>query len=186
MAGIGIALRSLDRQAIIFESMVKRVGEKPARRAFARAMNHEGKKANTAVKRALRKQTSVRIADINKAVRFHSAGENTLRTVIKATGAQIPLRYFNPRQFKYGVRATVWGKSQRFEHAFIVKSLAGGVFKNTGGWNAKQKRFNALEKLWGPAIPKEMMDDKIVDAFMGYGDKVAERAMHELSRILNS
>lgn len=179
-------LRSLDQQAIRFEAMVWRAGEKPARRAFARALNHEGAKAHTLVKRTLRKETSIKIGDINRAVSFHKAGDQTLKTVTRATGAPIPLRYFGARQFKYGVAATVWGRRQKFPSAFIVKSLGGGVFKNTRGWNAKAKRFNAIEKLYGPSIPKEMLEDAVVNAFLGSTDHVATRAMHELNRILNS
>jgi len=179
-------LRSLDKQAISFEAMVWRVGEKPARRAFARALNHEGKKAHTVIKRKLRDQTSIKISDINRAVSVHKAGDQTLRTVTRGTGAPIPLRYFGARQFKYGVSAKVWGKRQRFPGAFIVKSLGGGVFKNTRGWNSKTKRFNAIEKLYGPSIPKEMLEDAVVNAFVASTDKVAQRAIHELNRILNS
>jgi hypothetical protein len=186
MASIGFAFRSLDKQAIRFEAMVWRAGETPARLAFARAMNHEGAKANTIVKRTIRKQSSIKIAHINSAISFHKAGKQTLRTVIRGTGAPIPLRYFGARQFKYGVGATVWGKRQRFPGAFIVGSLGGGVFKNTRGWNAKSKRNNAIEKMYGPSIPKEMLTKTVVDAFNATADNVALRAMHELSRILNT
>lgn len=186
MENFGFALRSLDKTAIKFEAMVWRVGEKPARRAFARALNHEGKKAHTLVKRTLRNETSIKIGDISRAVSFHKAGDQTLKTVTRGTGAPIPLRYFGARQFKYGVAARVWGKRQRFPGAFIVKSLGGGVFKNTGGWNAKSKRGNAIEKLYGPSIPKEMLKAAVVNAFIGATDQVATRAMHELNRILNS
>lgn len=179
------ALRSLDKQAIRFEAMIWRVGEKPARLAFARAMNHEGAKANTIVKRTIRKQSSIKIAHINSAVSFHKAGTETLRTVIRGTGAPIPLRYFGARQFKYGVGATVWGRRQRFPGAFIIGSLGGGVFKNTGGWSAKSKRFNAIEKMYGPSIPNEMLSASVVLAFSETGNSVATRAMHELRRILN-
>jgi hypothetical protein len=185
MSGM-LRLRRLDRQSIAFEAAVSRLGEKTARKAFARALNHETRKAHTAVKRKVRVISSIRTSHIAAAIKFHKAGDETLTTVIKATGAPIPLRYFGPRQFKYGVRATVWGKPQRFKSAFIVKSLAGGVFKNTGGYNAKQKRFNAIEKMYGPSIPKEMMTETVVNTFMGFADNVSTRAMHEITHILRS
>lgn len=186
MAGISYALRQLDRQSIAYEAMAYRVGEGNARKAFARALNHEGAKANTTIKRQIKKQSSIKIRDINQAIKFHKAGRQTLKTVIRGTGASIPLQYFGARQFKYGVRATVWGRSQRFAGAFIVGKLGGNVFKNTRGWNAKAGRFNQIGKLYGPSIPKEMLTREVKDAFMGSADSVATRALHELNRILNA
>ncbi len=186
MAGISYALRHLDRQSLRFEAMAFRVGEGNARLAFARALNHEGAKATTVVKKQLRAQSSIKIAHINKAVSFHKAGRQTLKTIIRGTGAPIPLRYFGARQFKYGVRAKVWGRSQRFAGAFIIGKLGGNVFKNTRGWNAKAGRFNQIEKMYGPSIPKEMLTREVKDAFMGSADNVSSRALHELNRILNA
>jgi hypothetical protein len=186
MASFGFAFRSADRNAIKFEAMVQRVGQGDARKAFSRALNHEGKKAHTLVKRTLRQATSINIGHIGKAVSFHKAGQRTLKTVTRGTGAAVPLRYFGARQFKYGVGARVWGRPQRFPHAFIVRSIAGNVFKNTGEYSKKSRRNNAIQKLWGPSIPKEMLKPKVVDAFKGSANNVAERAMHELNRILTS
>lgn len=182
---MGAIIRSLDRQAIIFEAAVTKAGEKPARRAFSRAINHEGKKAHTIVKKVLAKETSIKRSEIAKAVVYIRAGDNSLRAIIRGSGSEIPLRDFGARQFKYGVAARVWGTRQRFPGAFIVKSLGENVFKNTGGWNQKAKRFNAIEKLYGPSIPKEMMEAAVVEAFTKSADGVADRALHELNRILN-
>lgn len=184
MASLGIHFRQLDRQAINFEAMVTRVGSNDARTAFARALNHEGRKGNTAVKRQIRQATSIKLKDVQKAIRFHTAGKQTLKTVNRAYGGAIPLRYFGARQFKYGVSATVWGKKQKFPGAFIVKSIAGNVFKNTGGFNAKAKRNNQIEKMFGPHIPKEMLKPDVIAAFNSFGDHVGARALHELKRIL--
>ncbi len=183
---MSVVLRLLDRQAILFEAMLFKVGDKPAKRAFARSLNHEGKKAHTAVKRKLRDETSIKIGEISRSVVFVKAGDNSLRAIVRGTGSEIPLRDFGARQFKYGVAAKVWGKRQRFPGAFIVDSIGGNVFKNTRGWNAKAKRFNAIEKLYGPSIPKEMLEDTVVEVFSNIADGVSDRAMHELSRILNS
>lgn len=184
MSGLNVVFRDLDQQRVRYQAMVHRVGGQAASLAFARAMNHEGRKGHTAVKKTLRKETSIKIAHINKAVSFHTASPKTLKTVIKGYGSEIPLRYFGAKQFKYGVRARVWGKNQRFLGAFVVASKGGTVFKNIRTWNSKSKRNNQIEKLFGPSIPKEMMRDAIVNAFMGTTSNVADRAMHELSRIL--
>jgi hypothetical protein len=186
MGNFSFAFNTADAKAIKFEAMVQRFGQGDARKAFARAMNHEGAKAHTVIKRKLRQQTSINTSHINKAVSFHRAGKQTLKTITRGTGAALPLRYFGARQFKYGVRAKIWGRGQRFPGAFIVNSIAGNVFKNTRGFNKKSGRNNAIEKLWGPSIPKEMMKPAVVDAFHGATGDVATRAMHELNRILNS
>lgn len=180
-----VVFKDLDKTRIRFQAMMHAVGEKEATLAFARAMNHEGRKSFTQVKRTLSKQTGIRVGDIAKATSFHPASKRTLRTVIKGTGAPIPLRYFGAKQFKFGVRARPWGRWQKFEGAFIVRSLGGTVFKNTGGFNNKSRRNNAIEKLWGPSIPREMLRGEVIAAFTRNADDVADRAMHELTRILH-
>lgn len=91
----------------------------------------------------------------------------------------MPLKYFAARQFRYGVRAKPWNKPQRFKSAFIVQSISGHVFKREG------KARLPIEMLWGPAIPKEMMKEKTVNAFTRSTDGIASRAVHELSRIMS-
>lgn len=51
------------------------------------------------------------------------------------------------------------------------------VFKRDG------KAKLPISLLWGPAIPKEMMKEKAVNAFNRSTEGVAKRAMHELQRI---
>jgi hypothetical protein len=179
-----VTVRTDDAALLSFEAAVHRVGQVSARTAFARAMNHEGRKGTTALKRMLRKTTSVRISHINEAISFHPASKYTLKTIVRGIHRPISLRYFGPRQFKYGVRAKVWGRAQRYKGAFIVRSLGGSVFKNTGGFNRKSGRNNAIEKLWGPIIPKEMITTEVEAAFLAPMNNVADRAAHELSRIL--
>ena len=181
-----IVIRELDHQRIAFEATVTRIGNSDvAKQAFARAMNHEGRKAFTAVKRELRKQTGIKAGDISRGVSFRSAFRNRLQVVIRATGTPYSLKYFGARQFSYGVRAKPWGKSRRFEGAFIVGSLGGHVFHNTGGPNLRSGRDNAIEKMWGPAIPTEMVKGASLAAFEANTDGIADRAVHELARILD-
>lgn len=178
-------IRRLDKETIRMEALVYAIGEGEAKKVFARAMNHEGKKGYTAVRRKLNKQTSIKVKDIRRAVGWHPASYKTLKAAIRATGRPFSLRYFGARQFRYGVRARVWGKSQRFEGAFMVASLGNTVFKNTGGFNKKSRRNNAIEKLWGPSLPKELLTDEVVDVFRGKTDDISDRAAHELQRILD-
>lgn len=173
-------VREVNQDRVIFEAMVKRVGGKDAKRAFARAINHEMAKANTAVKRSLRDETGIKTGDISKALKRTRAKSARLTAEIIARGGAMPLKYFAARQFKYGVRAKPWNKPQRFKSAFIVKSLGGNVFRREG------KKRLPIAILWGPAIPTEMMKEKTVNAFTRSTDAIGERAVHELSRIMGA
>ena len=171
-------VRELNRDRIVFEAMTKRLGGKDAKRAFARAINHEMAKANTAVKRTLRDETGIKAGDVSKALKQRRANERKLTAEIIARGGAMPLKYFAARQFNYGVRAKPWNKAQRFKSAFIVNTLSGHVFHRSG------KARTPIEMLWGPAIPKEMVKEKTVNAFSRATDSIADRAVHEVSRIM--
>lgn len=173
-------IRELNKERIHFEAMVKRANSRDAKLAMVRAINHETAKAYTQVKRVLRDETGIKYGDINKAVKRKRASYNALRmsAAIIARGGAMPLKYFQARQFKYGVRAKPWNKARQFKGAFIVKSLSGHVFHRTS------KKRLPIEMLWGPSLPKELVREKSVNAFNRATDQIAERAIHELSRIM--
>lgn len=173
-----VVFKDLDQTRIRYEAMIQRVGEREANRAFSRALNHEGRKSFTAVKRALRKQTDIPAGMITAAMQFKSSSQRNLRTIIQGSGSELPLRFFGARQFSYGVRAKVWGKFQTYKSNFIVASLSGNVFHRTS-----RKRL-PIQRTFGPSIPKEMVKDETAETFEQSGNAVMDRAMHELSRIL--
>lgn len=173
-----VVFKDLDQTRIRYEAMIQRVGEGNANKAFSRALNHEGRKTFTAVKRVLRKQTDIPPGIIAAAIKFRSSSQRNLRTIISGSGSELPLRFFNPRQFKYGVRAKVWGKFQTYKSNFIVAKLSGNVFHRT-----TRKRL-PIQRTFGPSVPKEMVKDRSLETFEQSGNAVMERAMHELSRIL--
>ena len=112
-----------DATRVRFEAACHRIGEGEARRAFSMALNKEGRKAYTAHRRALVKQTSIPRPVVTAAMRFDSARRNRLETRITGTGRHLPLSVFKPRQFSYGVRAKAWGRPQTYRSAFMVKRL---------------------------------------------------------------
>jgi hypothetical protein len=173
-----VVVKELDQTRIHYEAMVQRVGEGDAALAFSRALNHEGRKSFTAVKRALRKQTDIPAGMISAAMKFENSSRKNLTTIIRGKGSELPLRIFGARQFKYGVRAKVWGKTQVYKSQFIVAKLGGNVFHRTS-----RKRL-PIQKTFGPSIPKEMVKDVTLETFERSGNAVMDRAMHELSRIL--
>ena len=138
---------------------ISQVGEGGAKRAFRLAMNETGRKSFTAIKRALRTQTSIPAGRIAKHTKFRPATTANLETVTSGTGREIPLREFGAKQFGYGVRARVWGKFQKFPSTFIVARYSGGVFKRLG-----PRRF-PIEQLYGPSIAKEIVKDETLATF---------------------
>jgi hypothetical protein len=175
---VQIIIKDLDQTRIRYEAMVQQVGEGAAALAFSRALNHEGRKSFTAVKRALRKQTDVPPFMITASMTFRPSSKHHLRTIISGSGRELPLRLFKPSQFSYGVRARVWGRQQVYRSSFIVAKYGGNVFHRTS-----PKRF-PIQKLFGPSIAKEMLKDETLETFERSGNAIMDRAMHELSRIL--
>ncbi len=151
---ITVDTREFERQAKAFAAVGKNI-----RPALARAINHTGDKARTQVTRALAEQTGASYSTVRKALRTIPAGGTTLIYRIVSTGGYMSLKEFDARQRPEGVRAAPWGKRRVFPHTFIVPSLGGHVFERTGS-----SRY-PIRKLWGPAIPKEMVKDKARAAF---------------------
>ena len=82
------------------------------------------------------------------------------------------LKEFGARQTAKGVSAAPWGKRRVFPHAFIAPTLGGHVFIREG-----RSRL-PIRKLWGPAIPREMVKDQSKEAF--------ERTVRESCRAVSS
>lgn len=151
-----------------------------ARIAYRRAINHTGRKTFTAVKRALSKQVGVSQAQVIKrgALRKKMASNSSLEFSIHANGEYMPLRDFSPTQLKRGVKASPWGQRRLFESTFIVKSLGGHVWKRTS------KRRLPIEKLYGPSIPKEMIEGISRQAFFDTIRRgLPPRVEHEIKRL---
>jgi hypothetical protein len=163
-----------DDVRIRFEAACNRLGEGEARRAFSMALNKEGRKSFTQLRRALSQQSSIPRGAVNAATRFKSSTRATMSTVTSGTGRHLPLSFFGAKQFSYGVRAKIWGKAQSFRSAFVVKRYGGGVFKRTG-----KARF-PIEQLWGPSVPKEMLRD---EAYAAWTDQ-HPRVLKESGRLI--
>jgi hypothetical protein len=163
-----------DDVRIRFEAACNRIGEGEARRAFSMALNKEGRKSFTQLRRSLAQQSSIPRGAVNAATRFKSSTTATMSTVTSGSGRHLPLSFFGAKQFSYGVRAKIWGRAQTFRSAFVVKRYGGGVFKRTG-----KARF-PIEQLWGPSVPKEMLRDEAYAAW----DEQHPRILTESSRLI--
>jgi hypothetical protein len=151
---VSIDTRGFQRMVAQFEQAGRNI--KPALR---RAINHTGDKARTQISRVLVKQTGLKYGKVRQALRTAPASNAMLVYRIIATGGYTSLKEFGARQTKRGVSAAPWGKRHLFPHAFIAPSLGGHVFIRTG------KGRSPIHKLWGPAIPAEMVKAESKAAF---------------------
>jgi hypothetical protein len=150
---VKVDTHDFDRLTAMFASAGTNI--KPALR---RAINHTGDKARTQIGRALVKQTGLKYGKIREALHTSRAG-SSLTYLIVARDGYVSLKEFAARQTQKGVSAAPWGKRRVFPRTFIVASLGGHVFERKG-----PGRF-PIRKLWGPAIPVEMVKDQTKEAF---------------------
>lgn len=143
-----LVVRSNDRVLASFANGLGALGEARSRQVMARALNRTGGPTLTKVRRELARATSAPMSIIRRQVVASKAwaGDGSipgkLDFKIRATGNPLPLRVFKPVEFKFGVRARVWGRFQRFEGAFTRGGLfpdrvalakgGGNVFARTG------------------------------------------------------
>jgi hypothetical protein len=176
---VNIIFRDLGQTRVHFEAAVHSVGEQAAVRAFSRALNSEGNKVRTQVRRALRQQTGAKAGLINSETRTIRSTFANLSYTIEARGDYLGLSHFSPRQFGYGVRAKPWGRWQRFLSAFLVGSLGNNAF-------VREARGRLpIKKVFGPAIPKEMVRDATRDAFEAAQPQVLAEATRQIGHLLS-
>ena len=173
------------------------LGERRARKVMARALNRAGNPTLTKVRRALTRSTSAPMKVVRKQVVAQRAwagddsGGGKLKYTIRATGSPLPLRFFTRAEFKFGVRAKVWGKFQRFEGAFMrggrwpervpltKAGMSGNVFVRTSAARLP------IKLVWGPSLPKELVEDRIVEVFDAANARLGDDIAHELDRELS-
>ncbi len=171
---VKIDTKDFERLAATFQSAGKNV-----KAALARAINHTGDKARTQVTRALVRQTGAKYSAIRAAIRTAPAGSRGVVYRIIAKGGFMSLKEFGARQTARGVSAAPWSKRRVFPHTFIVASLGGHVFERTG------RGRTPIRKLWGPAIPRELVKDRSKEAFeTTVRAELPRRLEHEVSAIL--
>ena len=176
--GNGIKLLSQATEALGSESKGKRV--------YAMALNKTATTVNTSVKKAVAKQMGTSQQNVVKhgGMKLLKASASNLTAAIDVRGGYMPLKDFGPNQTRKGVSAAAWGKRKLYDGTFLNKgrraatgigpvgrARAGGhVFKNTGKFNKVSKRNNAIEALWGPAVPREVVRDESAATFYRIAD----------------
>ncbi|RWX72565.1 hypothetical protein [Mesorhizobium sp. M2A.F.Ca.ET.039.01.1.1] len=183
-----LVAQPLDDILARYGSALEGLGKGKATRVMGRALNYEGQRAFVQVKRALRKQTSIPTAMINrgtKTVKASTKAGGALQFAIVGTGRPLPLKVFGPRQFGAGTKATVWGRRQLFPGAFmgprpgeIAPRLGGQVFHRDG------KSRLPIEMLYGPGIANELVKDESAQSFYEALPRILDRVGKEIATVL--
>ncbi|MBP2147943.1 phage tail protein [Xanthobacter flavus] len=170
---ISVRMEGLPR----IRAMLERA-EKLSPAAVARALNRTAERARTDITRALVKQTGLKFGRIRSATSLWRASAGSLQAEIKAKGGYTSLKEFSARRTAKGVSAAPWGRRQVFDGTFIVRRYGGHVYKREGA-----RRF-PIQKLYGPAIPVEMVKGQSLAAFnRAVEAELPKRLEHELGRI---
>lgn len=140
-----------------------------------RAVNRVGDQVYTRVVRDVAKQTGAKQRRVRAVVEKKKAWASSGSVYrIVARDGFMPLKDFDARQVKKGVSAAPWGKRRIFRGTFMVAGLGGNVFRRLG------HRRTPIKKLWGPAIPKEMVRGETAKNAMSLiATKLPERIIHE-------
>lgn len=182
-----LILRPMDQITARYGDKLASMSAGQASRVMGRALNYEGQRAFVAVKRAVRTQTSIPTAVVNTSMRTLRASTTSavLEFAIIGRGTELSLKAFKPRQFRAGVKATVWGKRQTFAGAFmgpqpgvLAPKLHGHVFVREGRGRMPIKRMS------GPSVPKEMVKDQSLGAFNASMPRVIDRVGREIAAVL--
>jgi hypothetical protein len=123
--------------------------------ALAKAVDEVGKKTRTKMIRSLVAQTGARYRAVSKVIITRSAmGKGEGSYDIIARDVTLSLKEFGPRQTQRGISAAPWGTRRIFPHTFVGPGGHIFVRKFVNGKRADRK---PIRKLYGPAIPKEMV-----------------------------
>jgi hypothetical protein len=153
------------------------LGEGQARTALSRALNHEGNKGRTQVKRALVKQTGIKYGAVEKATATIRATPATLTYKLMARGDESNIAWFGGVQRRKGVSAAPWNRRRIFAHAFIVPRI-GRAFIRTS------KSRLPIRPLYGPNLARELVKDNSAAAWQSGVVNIVARVGHEIGRML--
>jgi hypothetical protein len=153
------------------------LGEWQAHTTLSRALNHEGDKGRTQVKRALVKQTGIKYGAVDKSMATVRVTPATLTYTLKARGDETNIAWFGGIQRRKGVSAAPWNKRRIFRHAFIVPRF-GRAFIRTS------KNRQPIRPLYGPNLARELVKDSSATVWQSGVANIVARVSHEIGRML--
>ena len=159
---------------------MRHVGSQKGTLAFARALDHTGRKTYTQVRRTLARQVGLPVGKTEQLGRLKKRAiyGSMPEFIIKSTGSPLSLHHFNARETGKGVKARVYSKSTLFRSAFFIPRWNSEVF-----WRKGDPRF-PVERVAGPHIPREMVRYKSREAFQTFvSANLPKRVAHEVRRL---
>lgn len=109
-----LIISARDQVLARYGNVLAALGEGQARTVLTRALNHEGDKGWTQVKRALVEQTGIKYGAVDKAMATVRATPATLTYTLKARGDETNIAWFAGVQRRKGVSAAPWNKRRIF------------------------------------------------------------------------
>lgn len=160
------------------------------RKVMQRSLARSGDMARTQVYRALAVQTGLKRKVIVRAIKTIRPSFTNLVYEMRATGGDISLKYFAPRETRRGVSAAPFGqrkvfagtfmKGGRFPNRVSVGSLGGHVWARAGESRTPIELQNS-----GVVIPAEMVKGATAEVFVSTVAKtLPQRVEHELARLM--
>lgn len=172
-----LVINATDQVLARYGNQLAALGDGQARTAMSRALNHEGDKGRTQVKRALVKQAGIKYGAIDKAMATIRSTPATLTYQLKARGAETNIAWFGGKQRGTGVSAAPWNNRRIFRHAFIVPRF-GRAFIRTS------KKRLPIRWLYGPNLGRELVKDYSAAAWHSGVRNIIARVGHEIGRML--
>jgi hypothetical protein len=172
-----LIITASDQVLARYNNQLAALGEGQARTALSRALNHEGNKGRTQVKRALVKQTGIKYGAVNKAMATIRATPATLTYTLKARGDETNIAWFGGVQRRKGVSAAPWHKRRIFRHSFIVPRFSRAFIRTS-------KSRLPIRPLYGPNLARELVKDSSAAAWQSGVANIVARVGHEVGRML--
>lgn len=153
------------------------------------AVNEAGRLVRSMVATALVKQTGANHERVVKGMHVVPASVGNPKFRLIDRDVTTKLSEFNPVKSGDGVTASAWGASKHYHGAFLATMPNGhkGVFKRLPNKMMRSPKAykQAIEELYGPAIPKEMIKgmarERFIAVVAGYLPALVER---EIGRLL--
>lgn len=172
-----LVINARDQVLARYGNRLAALGDGQARIAMSRALNHEGDKGRTQVKRALVKQTGIKYGAVDKAMATIRSTSATLTYRLKARGDETNIAWFGGVQRGKGVSAAPWNKRRMFRHAFIVQRFGRAFIRSS-------KKRLPIRWLYGPNLARELVKDTSATAWQSGVVNIVARVGHEIARML--
>lgn len=178
----------VDEHLAQYGNQLGALGTGQTARLMSMALNREGDKGRTRVRRALMQQTGIRSHQLTKAIRTKRAGPGRLSYEIEAKGTETNVSMFGlkvqwrrvtaistrERMKLQWVSASPWNQGREFPGAFSIKRFGKRVFKRTS-----DARF-PLKPVYGPNLAREIVKAQSRTQF----ETIAPQVGVEVGRLL--